>query len=237
VEPTRWHGADGLGNAGLRVAELHNLHPSSKVLCDEIRAASGEVTVVALGPLTNVAAALQRDPKLAEQIGRLIIMGGTHHGPGNVTPAADFNFYCDPAAARIVLRSPVTKTLIPLDVTAQLILSYDLLDRLHETSSKTGGFLRGMLTHALRAQRQRDGIEGLQLHDAVALAAASHAELFTTELAAADVETSGELTTGAVVYDRRRTRQWPNNVEVATEVDVAAVTDYILRGLAAAANC
>ncbi len=92
-------GADGLGNAGFPVAELHHQHPSEKVITDEIRMAPEAVTIIALGPLTNIANAFRRDPSLADQVGQLLIMGGSVQGPGNITPAAEFNMYCDPAAA------------------------------------------------------------------------------------------------------------------------------------------
>ena len=88
---------DGLGDTELRVAELHHVHPSEKVICDEVRAAPEAVTIVALGPLTNIARAFQRDPDLPSLVGRVVMMGGTVAGPGNITPAAEFNIYCDPA--------------------------------------------------------------------------------------------------------------------------------------------
>src|SRR5579871_3994887 len=84
------HGADGLGNANFPVAALHNMHPADKVLCDEVRAAPEEITIIATGPLTNIARAMRRDPTFPSLVGRLIIVGGTLTGPGNVTPAAEF---------------------------------------------------------------------------------------------------------------------------------------------------
>jgi purine nucleosidase len=228
------HGDDGLGDAEFRVAELHHLHPSDKVICDEVRAAPGDVTIVALGPLTNVASALQRDPDLATIVGHLIIMGGTVTAPGDVTAAAEFNIYSNPVAARIVFNSPVTKTLIPLDVTRKVTLTYDLLDQLPDEDSKTGALLRKILPFAFRAYRQNLGLEGIYVHDAVALAAAVHPELFETTAMCGDVETAGELTTGATIFDRRRVPGVRPNMEVAVDVDVSGVMDYILRGLTAA---
>ncbi|HJQ79092.1 MAG TPA: nucleoside hydrolase, partial [Lacipirellulaceae bacterium] len=82
-------GPDGLCGAHFAVAQRHHRHPSVKVICDEVRAAPGEVTIIATGPLSNIAAALQQQPDLAELIGHLIILGGTLAGPGNVTAAAE----------------------------------------------------------------------------------------------------------------------------------------------------
>jgi len=228
------HGPDGLGNANFQVSELQHRHPAEKVICDEVRSAPGEVTIVALGPLTNIARALARDPGLVEQIGQIVIMGGTLEGPGNITPAAEFNIYCDPESARAVFRSAATKTLIPIDITGQVTFGYDLLEQLPAETTRAGRFLRRVLPFFFRSYRQELGYESIRLNDATALIAALHPELFEIELAAADVELSGELTTGATVFDRRRIREWRTNLAVATKVDTAAVRDCILRGLTVA---
>jgi inosine-uridine nucleoside N-ribohydrolase len=229
VDARHIFGADGLGNADFAVAELHHVHPSDKVITDEIRKAPEAVTIVALGPLTNVATVFRRDPSLAEQVGQLIIMGGTLRGPGNVTPAAEFNFYCDPAAARDVLRSKTTKTLIPLDVTSQVVMTFDMLDQLPDECTGIGGLLRRILPYSFRAHRQLFGLEGTYLHDPVALMALLEPNLFETERLAGDVEVSGELTLGATVFDRRLAPQWRPNVDVATAVDAPGVIAAIMR--------
>ncbi len=99
------NGADGLGNSNFQVSELQHRHPSEKVICDEVRAAPDQVTIIALGPLTNVARAFARDPGIPVLVNSLVIMGGASCVPGNVTPAAEFNIYCDPLAARQVFRT------------------------------------------------------------------------------------------------------------------------------------
>lgn len=231
VDARHIHGADGLGNANFEFAELHHQHPSEKVICDEIRAAPDEVSIVALGPLTNIARVMQRDPAIAGMMGQLIIMGGAVKAPGNATPAAEFNIHCDPLSAQVVFRSLTTKTLIPLDVTTQVALGFDLLDQLPDETTKAGRFLRRILPHSYRVYRQALGLESIYLHDAVALAAATHPELFELEEMAGDVEVGGYLTTGATVFDRRPVVEWRRNMDVAMHVDAAAIKDYILRGL------
>ncbi len=229
------HGSDGLGNANFQVSELQHRHAADKLIYDEVRAAPGELTIVALGPLTNVARAFARDPSLAEQVREIVIMGGTLAGVGNITPAADFNIYCDPEAARTVFRSAAaTKTLIPIDITRQVTFGFDLLDRLPPNTSRVGRVLGKVLPHLFRSYRQELGYESICLNDAVALVAALHPELFEIELTAVDVELAGELTRGATVFDRRRNREWRTNISVATKVDVAAVQDCILRAFSAA---
>src|SRR5262249_48646605 len=162
------HGVNGLGNVDFPYAGLANVHPAEKVLCDEVRAAPEEITVICLGPLTNVARAIQRDPEFVSQVGRLVISGGTLGAPGRLSPVADFNIYCDPMSARRVLKSPATKTLVPLDVSGELAFTFDFLDQLPEETTRVGKFLRQILPFAFRAQRQVLGQEHIILHDLMA---------------------------------------------------------------------
>jgi inosine-uridine nucleoside N-ribohydrolase len=226
------YGSDGLGGAAFAVAERQHLLPSEKVICDQVRDAPHQVTIVVLGPLTNVARAFIRDPELPTLVGQIVIMGGTISGPGNITPAAEFNMFCDPASAQAVFRSPSTKTLIPLDVTNRIELSYDLFNQLPGETTRVGRLLRKILPPVFRGYRQQFGLEGIHVHDTVTLMAAVHPELFTTKSMAGDVETQGELTLGATVFDRRRVPAWRHNMEVATDMQKEAVIEAILRGLA-----
>jgi purine nucleosidase len=228
------HGIDGLGDCNFQVAELRTPHPSEKIICDEIRAAPEAVSLVALGPLTNVARAFKRDPELPYLVNRIIIAGGTVQGPGNITPTAEFNIFCDPESARAVFRSPSTKTLIPLDVTNRVELSFDLFNRLPDQNSRIGSFLHKILPPAFRAYRQEFGVEGIHVHDTVALTAVVDPGLFVTEEMAGDVEIMGDLTMGATVFDRRRRPAWRRNMEVAVEIDSAKVIEAIIRSLNAA---
>ncbi|ADB18962.1 Inosine/uridine-preferring nucleoside hydrolase [Pirellula staleyi DSM 6068] len=234
VDARHLHGDDGLANLGLQVSKLARQHPSEKLICDEVRAAPGEVSILCLGPLTNVARALSRDPGLSEMIGRLIILGGSVKAVGNVTPCAEFNIYADPASARAVFRSPVTKTLIPLDCTEQVTFTLDLLEQLPPEHSRAGQLLRKLLPYAFRSYRREMGLESIFLHDALAVVAAVHPELFPTVDMAGDVETIGELTAGMTVFDRRSNFRGRGDMEVALEVDIAAATDCIVRSLAEA---
>jgi len=224
-------GTNGLCGAHFNVAQRHHQHPSVKVICDEVRSAPGEVTVVATGPLSNIAAALHQQPDLASIVGHLIIIGGTIAGPGNVTAAAEFNIYCDADAARKVFQSQITKTLIPIDVTSRVTMNLDLLDKIPASEIGGSGLLRKLLPGAFRAYRQQLGMEGIHLHDAVAVVAALRPELFTIERLHGDVETEGTLTYGATVLDRRRQPESQPNMDVAVDVDAQAVADYIVRAL------
>ena len=231
VDGRHLHGIDGLGGTKIEVAELLSRHPAEKVISDAVRAAPNSITIVALGPLTNIARVLKRDPEFSSLVGQIIMTGGTITSPGNITPAAEFNIYCDPQSARTVFRSASTKTLIPLDITNRIILSYDLFNQLPDESTKVGALLRKILPPAFRAYRQQFGLEGIHVHDSIGLMAAIHPELFTTKSMAADVETTGELTMGATIFDRRRVPAWRHNMEVATDMQKEAVIEAILSGL------
>jgi len=224
-------GVDGLCGASLRIAELHQQHPSIKVLAEEIRSDPGGVTVIAGGPLSNIAALFQIEPELALQVGHLIIVGGTLEGPGDVTAAAEFNIYCDAEGAQRVFRSPATTTLLPRDVTSRVALTFDLLNYLPKESTAPGRLLRTLLPGAFQAYRQRLGLEGIYASEAVAIALAIHPELITTEAMPVDVEVDGALTYGATVVDRRpRTLDRPN-MDVAVDIDAPAVIDFIQASL------
>ncbi|HTN74975.1 MAG TPA: nucleoside hydrolase [Pirellulaceae bacterium] len=237
-EARRVSGDDGLAGLSWNVSLLVHQHNSEKIIGDEIRNDPEMTTILCLGPLTNLARAFQRDPSLETSVGRIIMLGGSVSGVGNVTPAAEFNMHYDPESARQIFRSPTTKTLIPLDVTRQVTFGLDLINELPAEQTRSGGFLRKLLTHAFRMYRNVYGQESLCLHAAVAVVAAMQPELFETRELFGDIETHGELTTGATIFDRRpeyRGRATAN-MEVALEVDVAAVRDTIVRGLASIAK-
>ncbi len=231
VDARHLYGVDGLGDTGLAVAELRSQHPSEKIICDEVRAAPEEVTIIALGPLTNIARAFHRDPDLPSLVGRIVMMGGTVSGPGNITPAAEFNIYCDPQSARAVFRSRTTKTLVSLDVTNRVVLTFDFLKQLPDEATRVGRLLRRIVPPAFRAFRQESGLEGIHVHDCVALLAATDPELFETQEMAGDVEIRGDLTLGATVFDRRRVPAWRCNMEVAVDLDPAQIAQQIVRSL------
>ena len=210
---------------------MHHQHFSEKLISDLVRASPEEITIVCLGPLTNIARAFQRDPLLPTLVHRLIIMGGAVTAPGNVTPAAEFNVFYDVAAAKFVFHSLAVKTLIPLDVTTKVSFSIDFLEALPRDSTRAGKLLRRIVPFAYRAHHQELGQESIHLHDAVALLAAFQPELFEMSEMAGDVETSGDLTTGMTVFDRRGVRKWPMNMEVALDIDANAAKDCVVRGL------
>jgi len=230
------HGEDGLGNANFEASQLQHASPSDKLISDCIKANPDQVTILCLGPLTNIARAFQRDPQLAELVGQLIMVGGCLDGRGNISPCAEFNFFFDPQAARTVLKSRTTKTLIPLDVTREVSFGLELMDELPHAETRTGHFLRQILPFSFRAYRQQLGLESISLNDVVGALAALNPELFEYEPLAADVETEGELTRGLLVTDRRAQPEWRTNVSVATGIRSDAAKQMIIDRLVVAGN-
>jgi inosine-uridine nucleoside N-ribohydrolase len=230
------YGNDGLGNAGWDAPQPQHSYSSEKLIIDCVRANPEEVTILCLGPLTNLARAFQRDPKLPELVGEIVMVGGSTDGTGNITPCAEFNFYFDPPAARTVLRSRTTKTLIPLNVTRQVTFGFGSMDEFPGDHTRVGFFVRQILPFTFRAYRQKLGMESIVLNDAIGALALLEPQLIETEVVACDVETDGELTRGMLVVDKRPTREWRPNVSVATSIRVDAARQYLLDLLMLAGN-
>ena len=229
------NGPHGLGDWEFRVADLHNRHESAKLMADVVRTHPNEVTVLTLGPLTNVELACERMPDFLSRINGLVCLGGSVEAGGDVTAVAEFNIYADPEAARNILRSPATKTLVPLDVSNRVVLSFEQFDRLLPDQESAAGRLLGeLLPYALRAHHQHLGVEGFRLNEVTALAAVAQPHLFDTRPMALDVETTGELTRGMTVFDRRGTRHWQTNIDVVRQVEAQGVLDYMTRVLRSA---
>ena len=225
------HGRDGLGEAGFVTADHHQRHLSEKIICDEVRAAPGEISIVCLGPLTNVARAMQREPHFIENVGEIIMMGGSFNGIGNITQTAEFNIYCDPESAREVFQAPVKKILIPLDITSQVQFALNFIDMLPDETNSVGAFLRQVVPYLFRSYHQQLGLESIQIHDAIALLQLLEPELFELEAWAVDVEVKGELTRGMTVFEKRRSRNPAHNLEVARVVDVSAARQAVIKCL------
>src|SRR5262249_15393440 len=147
TDGAKLHGPGGLGGVEFPCARLHHPHPSEKLITDLVRLHPREVTILLLGPATVIARALDRDPELPSLIQRLIIVGGVQKEPGDISAVADFHFYCDPAAARQVLRSGATISLLPLDVTRKVMFSPRDLLQLPAMESPAYQFLRRIVPH------------------------------------------------------------------------------------------
>lgn len=221
------HGESGLGYAVLPDPgpELEGTHAVDAILTAS-KAHSGELVLVATGPLTNIAAALIRDPGLPKRLRRFVIMGGAFREGGNTTPAAEFNIWHDPEAARIVFREFGVEGAAPLvaiglDVTrkTRLVPGDIVALAAKHPSSPIIKFMQdaGRFYFDLTARRYGERI--FIMHDPLAIGVAIDPSLVETVKVAADVETAGELTRGMTVADWRGVWKRPANAEVAVTVD------------------
>ncbi len=238
--PTRHHffGSHGLGDVVIEVPDLHNRRESAKLIVELVREFPHEVKVLTLGPLTNIAAACELDPEFPELVASVVCLGGVSKGSGDVSAVAEFNIWSDPEAAAFVFQLPTTKVLVPLEVTGNAVLTFEDVDQLSELTEGTinGDVLSTMLQFSIRANRQELAFEGIPLHSVVALAVAAHAERFTVTAVRADVETSGEITRGMTVIDRRSVFKGQTNVDLVSTIDELGVVDYFSRSFRRAAR-
>lgn len=230
------YGEDGLGNSGFEASQRQHALPAEKLIIDCVRANPDEVTILCLGPLTNIARAFQRDPTLPAIVDQIVMTGGALNGCGNISPCAEFNFYFDPQSAQTVIKSRTTKTLIPLDVTQQVKFGLDLMDELPKSDTRIGYFLRQVLPFTFRAYRRQLGMERITINDAVGALALMEPELFEYQPMGGDVETDGALTRGVLVVDRRAQPEWRPNMSVATSIRADSAKQFIVDRLMMAGN-
>ncbi len=223
------NGPTGLGDLEIVAPELHHRHESSKLLIDVVRAHPYQVTLLTLGPLTNVAAACERAPDFLSLLGGMICLAGSVSAGGDVTAAAETNVYLDPASARSVLASPEAKTLVPLDTANAATITYENFNRIAVGSSRAARFIHQLLPYYFRAHHQFLGVEGIWLREVVALAAVVRPSLFRLQPLQVDVEVQGELTRGMTVFERRAHLSAKSNAAVALDVDAQGVVDYMTR--------
>lgn len=228
--PEVLNGAGGLGDFQAYDAEPADRIESDKLLCDLVRANPHEVTLLTLGPLTNLHRATGRDPQFFELLGELVCLTGSVSHGGDVTAAAEFNAFADPEAARHVLRSRTTISMLPLDVVESVHLTLDQSQRIcPDENTRLGRLLSLLLPFYFRSHRQHLGREVICVGELAALAAVTARRFFERDRMRVDVETSGELTTGMTVFDRRGVAHHETNVDVLSEVDSQGVVDHFAR--------
>jgi purine nucleosidase len=213
------HGEDGMGDIGL---ELAGREPDDgdavDVLIDAIRAGPGELTLVTLGPLTNVAEAFERAPEVAGMLDRLVLMGGTADAVGNMTAVAEFNVWVDPEAARIVFASGAPIEMVGWDISRK----YAAFDEEEQDALRALGPLGEFAVDTqatLNAwAREHTGLPGFDYPDPIAMAVALDPSVATsTRRLRVDVETTGELTRGQTVVDHLGLTEQPPNADVVLE--------------------
>ena len=196
VTATYAHGENGLGGAVFPEPKLKPIADPAPVFIRQIvRKYPGEVTLVTLGPLTNVATALNEDKDLAPMIKGITMMGGSLSG-GNVTPAAEFNVYVDPEAARIVFQSGIPVNMVGLDVTRRTELTEAHVQRLEAAGTAVSRAAATIARNIIAQEKRQGSTRGPNMHDPLAMAAFLDPSVVTWKPYYVDVETLGELTAG-----------------------------------------
>lgn len=216
------HGSDGLGNVTHRypAPSRRATQGAAEFLLETIRRFPGELTLIATGPLTNVATAIQGDAGAMRRLQGVTVMGGAIRVPGNVGPTTEFNFAVDPEAAAIVLGAGLPLTLVPLDVTEQVILSRQAVDEAAGTGALQT-FVHKMTAVPMAFHRDHEGFDGMFLHDPLAVGVVVDSSLVRGQAMAVAIERRGELTAGMAVADLRRRSQAAPTAAVCVEVEAA----------------
>lgn len=214
------HGSGGLGYAELPFPERE---PGDEHAVDflirKLLAAPGEITVVAVGPLTNLAVAFRKEPAVIPAVREVISMGGAFKHGGNTTPLAEFNVFADPHAAHIVYHSGASIRLVPLDVTYQCVLTESNVNTLQELESPISDFIADATRFYMEFHDSYQGVKGCVINDPLALALAFQADLCRYRDLYINVDISGGVSTGKTYADYYRMEEQPPNAKVALEVN------------------
>jgi inosine-uridine nucleoside N-ribohydrolase len=226
------HGESGLDGYNFGPPEV-GLAPEHGVdlMVRTVRESSEPVTLVPVGPLTNVALAFLRAPDIKERLARIVLMGGAAH-LGNVTPAAEFNIYVDPEAAAIVFGAGVPITMVGLEATHRARVRPAERERIRALGSPVAGMVAELMQWYGRYHQRRYGWDDPPVHDALAVAALIRPEIVETKHVNVVVETVGTYTAGRTVCDLNGVTDRPPNADVALDVDREAFVELFTEGLA-----
>ncbi|WP_252315758.1 nucleoside hydrolase [Sinobaca sp. H24] len=217
------HGKDGI--SGISEERYLKQKPDAgyapERLVDLIYTYPHELTLIFTGPLTNLALALHQAPAAADLIHEVIFMGGVVHGPGNITPAAEFNTYVDPEAVQVVLQSGISRlTQVGLDVTKQALLSEDRLQKLKQRRPFWGHWIESITKQYRERYFTVNGVHACALHDPLAVAAALDPKLLETIHAYTEIECRSSISDGCLVVDEKNRLKKTPNAYIAMGVDL-----------------
>ncbi|MEB3218285.1 MAG: nucleoside hydrolase [Nostocales cyanobacterium 94392] len=238
------HGIDGMGNISddLPAAKHSFDHAiySDDLIITKLNAYPGEITILAVAPLTNLAAAESKSPGILKKAKEIIIMGGAFKVPGNVTPYAEFNITYNSEAAAKVFTSRNDIVVLPLDITQELIFTPEMAeDIIRNSQSYLTKFLSrlcGFMTAASLKYRQTKGIKGFLVHDGAAVGYLFYPETLLFRRALVEIETQGHYTQGATLFDQRLNPKTHANAWVALQVDKVALLASLVEDLSSLGN-
>ena len=213
------HGNTGLGYAKLpEPLSQPKVRKGSDFLIEKIMSSPGKMTLVCIGPLTNVALAIRQEPRIVEAVREVFIMGGAIRHEGNTTPLAEFNTFVDPHAAHIVFHSGMPITLTPLDVTYECVLQQDDVNRLLKIDSPITKFIADATRFYMEFHDEYQEIQGCAINDPLTLALTFMPELCDYQALYVDIDISGGISIGNTFADFYRMTKKPANMKVALGV-------------------
>jgi len=229
------HGKTGLDGPDLPdpTMPLQDQHAVAFII-DTLRAEpAGTITLCPLGPLTNIATALQQAPDIADRVQEIVLMGGAYFQVGNITPAAEFNIYVDPEAADIVLKSGIPIVVMPLDVTHKALVTAPRNEAFRNLGTDPGRIVAEWTDFFERYDKEKYGSAGAPLHDPTVIAYLIRPDLFTGRHINVEIETRSDLTRGMTVADWWRVTDRAPNAMFMGDLDAdgffALLTERIAR--------
>ncbi|HTV67910.1 MAG TPA: nucleoside hydrolase [Rhizobiaceae bacterium] len=227
------HGKTGLDGPKLPEPKmkLQEQHAVDFIVEMLMREKSGTITLCPLGPLTNIALALNREPRIAARIKQIVLMGGGFFEGGNVTPSAEFNIYVDPHAADVVFRAGIPTVVMPLDVTHKALTTKKRVAAFRAMGSKVGKATAQMLDFFERFDESKYGTDGGPLHDPCVIAYLLKPKLFAGREVNVTVETASELTMGMTVIDWWGVTKRPKNATVMRDIDADGFFELLVERL------
>ncbi len=228
------HGKTGLDGPRLPppTMTLQSLHAVDFIVQSLLEHDAQSLTLCALGPLTNIAQAMDQEPRIIPRIQQIILMGGANFERGNVTPAAEFNIYVDPHAADIVFSSGASVTVMPLDVTHQALTSPERIQAFRTIGNRAGSVVADWASFFERFDTAKYGMEGAPLHDPCVIAYLLEPSLFAGKQVNVEIETESNLTMGFTVVDWWNVTKRKANAMFINKVDAPRYFDLITQHVA-----
>lgn len=235
VTATWVHGTDGMSDANFPMPrQKAEAEDAVSAIIRLVRRYPGEITIVAIGALTNVAMAILRDPELPKLIGEVVFMGGFRNFYGNITPAATYNIWIDPEAAKVVFESGVRLTTVGFDVSVQASVMTDAdYDRIAALNTPLGAFMMRVNSVRRAYCKAHQKMNGSNHPDAITMAYVIDPAIITDKVErACQIETQGELTRGSMLIDELGVWKRPPNVTICTRGDEARFKAMVFSALA-----
>lgn len=231
VTAPEFHGQSGLDGAELPEPGIRPLGIDAvDFIINMLEESLEKIVLVPTGPLTNIAMVLLKKPEIKHKIERIVLMGGGMHD-SNVTPAAEFNIYVDPEAAKIVFDSGVPVTMVGLDVTNKALMSFEEIDGIIADNGIISSKVGPLLKFFANANKKIFGLNGAPIHDALAVAAVIDPTVVGTKFLNVVVDTSSELSRGATLVDIYGATERKPNVDVALKVDTSKFVGFMLESI------